>query len=241
MNTCRNCNEAVNWNYCPNCGQPAKLKRIDGNYIIHEIKDFLLANKGMMYTIKRVLISPGDSVRHFLTEDRYRFVKPITFLFITSLIFTLVCHFFHFAAEDFYLQQPEIEIPTTNLLINWIIDYQGYASIIIGLFLAFFVKLFFRKSKSNLFEIFILLCFISGITSLFSSVIFILQGLTGISLTNTSVLITMIYSVWAIGQFFDKRKAASYIKAFLSCVLGFLIFGILVAFVGMFIDLVIKQ
>jgi hypothetical protein len=51
----------------------------------------------------------------------------------------------------------------------------------------------------------------------------------------------MIYYAWAIGQFFDKKKAASYIKALLSCVLGYFIFGILVSMIAMFIDIAIKN
>ncbi len=238
MNNCKNCNELINGNYCSNCGQPAQLKRIDRTYIISEIGDFLFAHKGMIYTIKNVLISPGESIRRFITEDRYRFVKPITFLFITSLVYTLACHLFHIDAKDFYTQQPEIEYPTVNLFTNWMIEYQGYTNIISGLFMAFWLKLFFRKSGYNIFEIFILFCFISGISALFFTVTTILQGLTQLHLMNISALIVTIYYAWAIGQFFDKKKAAGYIKALLSCILGFLIFGFLITFVGILIDIV---
>lgn len=238
MDNCKNCNSPINGNYCSNCGQPAELKRIDGHYIISEIGDFLFANKGMVYTIKNVIINPGKSVRRFITEDRYRFVKPITFLFITSLVYTLACHFFHIDANDFYMQQPEIESPTINLFINWMLEYQGYTNIISGLFMAFWLKLFFRKSGYNIFEIFILFCFISGISSLFFTVTTMLQGLTQFHLMSISALIVIIYYAWAIGQFFDEKKAASYIKAFLSCILGFLIFGLLLTLIGIIIDII---
>ena len=239
MNTCKNCNEPLNGNYCSNCGQPAELKRIDGRYIINEIGDFLFANKGMIYTIKKVLINPGESVRRFIKEDRYRFVKPITFLFITTLVYTLACYLFHIDLKDTY-QQPEIELPTLNLIINWIIDYPGYSNIIVGLFIAFWIKLFFRKSDYNIFEIFILLCFITGISSLFTTVIVILQGLTHLSLIHIATFTDIIYCAWAIGQFFNKKKAAGYIKALLSYTLGFLIFGILVAIIAVLIDIMIN-
>jgi hypothetical protein len=239
MNTCRNCNETVNWNYCPNCGQPVKLKRIDGQYLIQEIGDFFFANKGMLYTIKKVLMSPGESVSRFITEDRYRFVKPITFLFITSLVYSFVCYLFHIGVEDFYLQPlpEEMELPTFTLMMNWISNYSGYTSIISGFFVAFLIKLFFRKSGYNLFEIFILLCFASGITALFSSVVVIFQSIANLKLIHLTALISMIYFAWAIGQFFNRKKAGSYIKAFIACILGYLIFGFLVAFIAIFIDM----
>ena len=240
MDSCKNCNEPINGNYCSNCGQPAKLRRIDMHYIISEIADFFFAHKGMIYTIKNVLIRPGESVRRFISEDRFRFVKPITFLILTSLVYTLVLHLFSIDAKEFLLQEQK-EVPTANLFINWIIDNSGYTNIIIGFIVAFWVKLFFRKSGYNLYEIYILLCFIFGIMMLFSSVMMILQGVLHLKLILFSNIVFFIYNSWAIGQFFDRRKVGSYVKAFISCLLAYLIFGILVGIVATFIDLVIKQ
>ena len=240
MDTCKNSNEPVNGNYCPNCGKTANLKRIDGRYIIHEIASAFNAERGWLYTLKKMLISPGESVRRYITEDRSRFVKPVAFVIITSLIYTLVSNFFHIDANEFQTQlSGETEaliLPTQVLLINWTIDYNGYATLIVGLFMALWVKLFFRKSGYNLFEIFVLFCYISGIGSLFSSVFFIIQGLANLNLIYISTLIAMIYYTWATGQFFNSKKAVSYIKAFISCLLGFLIFGIIIGFIAVFMD-----
>ena len=38
---CENCNTKINQNYCPNCGQPVRLKRINGKYVLSEIGSFL--------------------------------------------------------------------------------------------------------------------------------------------------------------------------------------------------------
>jgi len=240
MKNCINCNEPVTGNYCSNCGQPVMLKRIDRHYIIHEIGDYLLANKGLVYTIKKVLISPGKSVRRFLAEDRYRFVKPITFLFLTSLFYTLVCYLFHIGAEDFYLQSfpEELELPTFKLIMNWMLSYSGYTGILSGFFIAVWVKLFFRKTGYNIFEIFILICFVSGISSLFGSALVIVQSVAHVNLLYVSALISIIYYAWAIGQFLDGKK---YIKAFFTCIFGYYLFGILIAFTAIFIDLIIKN
>ena len=240
MNSCKKCNEPLHGDYCSKCGYPAKLKRIDKHYIVQEIAGAFHAERGMLYTLKKMLTSPGKSIRQYLTEDRRRYVKPITYLIITSLVFTLVSRFFHIDA-NYYMQQPDMEFPTVNLFINWMIDYHGHSSIISGLFVAFWIRLFFRKSGYNLFEIFILLCFILGTSALLFSVVVIIQGFAHLDLIYISTLIVMIYSVWATGQFFDRKKAVSYIKAFLSYILGSFIWGILVTCVGMFIDVVISH
>jgi len=178
----------------------------------------------MVYTIKNVLISPGDSVRQFITEDRYRFVKPITFLFITALIYALVSTQFNVKTSNY--DGPEGVI---SVIMNWLIGNPGYLNTIIVLFVAFWIKIFFKKAGYNFFEIVILLCFVFGITTLFDSVAIFFQGITHLNLIQTSMSIGVIYATWAIGQFFDKKRAASYTKAFLSYLLGVLTLGFLIA------------
>ena len=240
INSCQRCNEPVNGNYCSNCGLPAKLKRIDNHHIICEIRDILFTNKGFLYTVKRLLASPGNSVRHYISADRSKFVNPITFVVIASLIYTLVSHFFNIGVEAYSFQESETESPTLNLFLNWIIDNHGYASIIIGFLMAFWVKLFFRKSGHNLAEIFVLICFSSGMSSLIFSVALTFQGLMHLNLVHIAAIIAMVYYVWVAGQFFNKRKASSYIKAFCSYMFGVATFSILITLIGIFIDMIIK-
>jgi hypothetical protein len=139
------------------------------------------------------------------------------------------------------MEQSETEFPTLNLFLNWMIDNHGYASILIGFFMAFWVKLFFRKSGHNLFEIFVLNCYISGISSLIFSVALIFQGLFHLNLINFSIFIVLVYYTWTTGHFFDKRQGVNYIKAFFSYVLSITTLSFLLTFVGIFIDIIIKQ
>ncbi|MCL2682177.1 MAG: DUF3667 domain-containing protein [Bacteroidales bacterium] len=237
MDTCKNCTNPVTGNYCSNCGQSAKMRRIDKHYIFKEIGDFFCANKGLLYTIKGMLLRPGKSVRQFVAEDRYRFVKPITFVIITSLIYTVINHFFQMGIKDYTIHLDTPESLTTNLIMEWIIiKYPGYFNIFMGFFIAFWIKLFFRKSNYNLFEIFILVCFVTGITSLGTSVIVILQKITSLDLIQPLNLLLIIYFIWATGQFFGEKIAKNYVKASLAYMVGLLVFGISVAIIGTIID-----
>jgi len=241
MNRCQYCNEPIHGNYCSNCGQPEKLEKIDGHYFLQEIGNFFLINKEMLYTVKNVLINPGESVKRFIAKDRHRFVKPITFLLATSLIYTLSNHFFNIGAEDYYDQTEQIEGSVLSLIFHWmLIEYPGYTDIITRFIIAFWIRIFFRKSNYNLFEIFILLCFITGITTLFLSIFIIIQGITHLKLIQISMYFLAIYLVWAIGSFYDRKKVTSYIKALLSVIAGTLMFGILIQIVAILIDFVIK-
>ncbi len=92
---CKNCNTEVHLNYCPNCAQPVKLKRINGHYVLHEIEHVLHFEKGILYTIRELVLRPGQSIRNFISENRSRLIKPIIFIIIASLIYSLASHFFH--------------------------------------------------------------------------------------------------------------------------------------------------
>jgi len=239
MMTCKNCNTEVNLNYCPNCGQAAKLKRIDGHYIQHEIEHVLHFEKGIFYTVKELLIRPGQNVREFIADNRVRLVKPIIFIIISSLIYTIINHYFHL--EDGYVSYDEAEKSTTGVIFEWVQNHYGYSNIIMGIFIALWLKLFFKKYDYNFFEILILLCFVMGIGMLIFSVFAIAEGLFHFKLMQISGVVGIAYCSWAVGQFFEKAKITSYLKAFVSYMLGMVTFTFSVMLLGFLVDLFLKH
>lgn len=119
MTHCKNYNTEVADNYCPSCGQAARLKRINGHYIIHEIEHVLHFERGILYTIKELLIRPAKNVRTFITENRSRLVKPVIFIIVTSLIYSLISSLFQI--EDDYVNFQEEEVSTTGLIFQWVL------------------------------------------------------------------------------------------------------------------------
>ena len=236
---CKNCNTEVSMHYCPNCGQPALVKRIDSHYIVHELVHLLHFEKGLLYTIRELLIHPGNSVKQFLLENRNRLVKPVLFIIITSLVYSVINHFFHI--EEGYVQYKETNPSTTVLIFKWVQDHYGYSNMIMGVFIAVWTKLFFRKYAYNFFEILILLCFVMGMGMLIYAVFALLQGLTHYNLMQVAGVTGFIYLTWAIGQFFDEKKAVSYVKSFFAYLLGMLTFSLLAILLGSVIDLIIKH
>jgi hypothetical protein len=235
---CKNCNAEVSLNYCPNCGQPVNIKRINGHYIAHEIEHVLHFEKGILYTIRELLVSPGENVRHFVSENRSRLVKPIIFIIITSLLYTLTTHFFHI--EDGYVKYEDVKKSATGLIFKWVQDHYGYSNIIMGMFVALWTKLFFKKYSYNFYEILILLCFVMGMGMLFYTVFAIIQGFTHLNLMQIAGILSIAYFTWSIGQFFDKTKAVNYIKAFAAYLLGMLTFTLIAICSGYLIDSIIK-
>ena len=239
MISCIYCTHELKGNYCSNCGQAAKIKRIDGHYVKHEIEHVLHFEKGILLTIKELLIRPGQNVREFIDKDRSKLVKPIIFIIVASLIYTLISHFFHI--EQGYVNYDSSENSTTTLIFNWVQNHYGYGNIIMGVFIAFWLKIFFKKYEYNFFELLILLCFVLGMGMLIFSVFALLEGLTKVNLMKISGMVAVLYCVWAIGQFFDKNKAANYFKAMAAYLLGMITFSISAMLIGVLIDFLIKS
>ncbi|SCY64985.1 DUF3667 domain-containing protein [Flavobacterium caeni] len=235
--TCKNCQSEYAGNFCPNCGQPAQLKRIDGHYIIHEIEHVLHFEKGILFTVRELLVNPGKNIRDFFVENRSRLVKPIIFIIITSLIYSITSHFFHI--EEGYVVAKGIQKSSVTAIFAWVQQHYGYANIIMGVFIVLWLQLFFRKSGYNFFEILILLCFVMGMGMLIFALFAFLQGLTHANLMTFAGIAGFAYCTWAIGEFFG-RKPMNYFKAFWAYALGYLTFCAAAFALGNLIDLAIK-
>ncbi|MCE7057307.1 DUF3667 domain-containing protein [Algoriphagus sp. AGSA1] len=235
---CKKCALEITGNYCVGCGNAKELLRIDGRYIAKEISGVLNFDKGILYTIRELLIRPGAAVRSYMAEDRSRLVKPVIFIIISSLIYSVLRGFLHF--EDGYFKYDESNFTTVTVIFKWLQNNYGYGNLIMGVFIAFWTKLLFKKYGYNFYEILILLCYVMGIGMIILAVFGIIQGLTDLKALDYGGVLFIVYSCWAIGRFFDKKRVANYFKALFSYLLGIITFAISVLLIGYLIDLVIK-
>lgn len=237
MSNCRACDFEVSHKYCPNCGQPVALKRINGGYLLHEIEHVLHFERGILYTIRELLLRPGTNIKRFLSDDRSRLVKPVIFIIATSVVYTLISHLFHIEGiVDKSIQKGS----TTEKIMVWTESHLGYSNILMGALIALFIKLFFKYCGYNYFEILILLCFVMGFGMLISALFAMLEGVTHIDLKLISSIIAIGYCSWAIGHFFAAKKVMSYIKAFLAYIMGATTYWLLAVLLGNFIDAVLR-
>ncbi|MES2265829.1 MAG: DUF3667 domain-containing protein [Bacteroidota bacterium] len=236
---CKNCNTIITDKFCSNCGQPKTLKRVDGHYVSHEIQHLLHLEKGILYTIKELLVHPGKNVREYISENRSRLVKPVIFIIITSLIYSTLTHFFHI--EEGYVAYNGDKNSTPTKMFAWVQSHYGYANIVMGVFIALWLKVFFRKQPYNFFEILILLCFVMGMGMLIYAVFTIAEGLLKVSLMQIAGAIGIAYCCWAIAQFFNTKKISGYIKSLSAYLLGMISFFAVIQLLGTLIDVVIKH
>lgn len=200
-----------------------KLKRIDGHYISHEIQHLLHFEKGFLFTVKALLISPGKAIREFLFEDREKYIKPVLFLIFTSVIFTFIAHSL-FPKITFFNIDGIVSLKGKirgKEIGKWTDSHIGYAQLFMGICVAFWINFFFKKFKYSIYEILVLVSFVFGEGILILTFLIVPAKLfKSQNLMSIALVIYFIYIIWAIGQFFGEKKIINYIKSILVYFLG---------------------
>jgi hypothetical protein len=231
---CKNCNTEIDYNFCPNCGQPKNLKRIDKQYIMHEIEHVLHFERGILHTVKELFTNPGKNIRKYLTESRTRLVKPVIFIFLTSLLYSLINNFFHI--EDAYVNNNVFDNSVIIKIINWMQSHYGYANLLTGIFIAMWLKILFKKYDYNFYELLIMLCFVMGISMIIFSVFALIEGLVHFKLLGFASIISFLYLILSIVSFFNDKKIGNYFKAIIAFLFGSITFYIIIIAIGATLD-----
>lgn len=236
---CRHCQGEVALHYCPSCGQPRVLNRINGRFLLGAIGSVLSVEQGFVYTIRTLLSQPGKGIAEFLQVDRAKMTKPVVFLILTSLIYSLFNNILQI--EEGYIQFTGDPASHQVAVFAWIQSNYGYANTIMAVFIGCWLQLFFWKTPFNFFEILVLLCYVMGISMLIYTFFGFLQMLVAVKILQIAGVVGFVYHTWAVGQFYGKRKFLNYVKAFLAYFLGFLSFALFAVLVGTLLDVFLRH
>ena len=222
MKTCNKCNEQSEDNFCPKCGIPFHIKRIDKKYVLHEMEHSLLhLENGIFYTIKELIINPGNTIRNFINGERDKHFKPLGFLIITSVIYGFISHYFGYAEID-------PDEGGNSVIADWFDNHNNYANVLLIGFIAISLRfVFYRKEHYNIFEYFILMAFITGEIMVMGIIAEALSGILHSEVpANIFLILTFLYGSWVIAKFFEVKSFGGYFKAILvyfSCICLFFI------------------
>lgn len=233
---CHHCNHEMSGHFCSNCGQPKQLKKINGQYLLSEIGSILNFDKGLFFTIRELLLRPGLSIQKYIHKDRSRLVKPIVFIIVCSLIYSMLQYWFHFEDEYIGVGGSTWEDSAVVAVFEWISKNYGYVNILLAVFIAFWIQIFFKKYGYNFFEIIVLLSYLMGIGMLIYGFLGVLDHFTTFKVFDNFSLVAFFYMAWGIGQFFDRKKKMNYVKAFFSYMLGMFLLMFVAMGIGLFID-----
>ncbi|MDR1055043.1 MAG: DUF3667 domain-containing protein [Prevotellaceae bacterium] len=87
---CKNCSKPVKNNFCDVCGQASNTKRINSVYLLSQIQSVFNIDRGFFFTIKELLVRPGETIRNYVEGKRIRYFKPFSFTFLAATIYALL-------------------------------------------------------------------------------------------------------------------------------------------------------
>lgn len=84
---CKNCGCSCTSNFCPQCGQSTKEKRLENkSFFIGLLSGISRINRGFLYTAWKLLISPWIVIRDYIQCRRVRYVAPVSMLIVACFL-----------------------------------------------------------------------------------------------------------------------------------------------------------
>lgn len=249
---CPNCNNKIKVNFCENCGQK-KFKRIDKKYVWDEIQYTVFhTNKGLLYTVKKIIQNPGKTAKEFIDGNRVNHYKPILLVFVLSGIST----FISFKILDLskilgvYFADKNINSKFMGDLMTFLSSYTTVLMLVLVPFFALITKIAFRKWGHNYYEHIVMNAYILSYYTLFSilvvyPIIFIFRESNPINLfyiTQYSLLAVPFILFIFFKGFYSEKPVISIIGRIglivLLTLLGYILLVVFASLVGIIIALI---
>ena len=223
MITCKNCGNLFDGNYCNQCGQSAKTKRINYEFLWEDIQHGLLHyDKGIGYSLKKLFEKPGYVISDYIEGKRVNHFRPISMVIIVATIYALIYHLLdlnHRSAID----------ESSGVVLEKIFEHYYWFVVATIPVYTFTTYLMFKKTGYNFYEIIIFEAFKTsqrlGVHILFLPVLYFVKDESGFNIiTNILFLIDFILIFWTNKQFFNKMTAK---EVFLRSIGSYLIYLII--------------
>lgn len=227
---CLNCDNVVEGNFCSNCGQKTSTKRFSlisvFNYAV--LSGIFSIDRGILFTIRELFTIPGHSIREYIQGKRTKYFNAFTLLL---LFLTLTYFLDKFSGIKIADITAEGSKEFATLLEEFMKEYPRIIFLINIPLLAIVSYLFFKKSNFNLAENLVLSTYIISaqiILTLPLQILTIFYFNVEIIkiLYNFLTVITSIYCIWVLYQFFLKY-ANKKINLLLKCIFIIIIYQIL--------------
>lgn len=163
---CKNCSYHYKGNYCPNCGQSAKVEPIGVKYFLHDIPHSILhIDKGFFYTLSKLLTIPGKTLAEYLDGKRVKHFRPFAFVVIMSTITTILIKLCNYFINKKFSELNNGEI--LNFENHFFSDYPAVLVFILIPLLSLVTWLCFKRRKYNYWEHFLINTYVAAYLNIF--------------------------------------------------------------------------
>jgi hypothetical protein len=232
---CKNCDAAIQGKFCSSCGQQADTHRISIPHLSHELVHAIThADKGFLLLLKELVIRPGTIARQYIEGKRKKYFNPLSFIVITTALMAFISYKAgYFEALTYPESKRQPPLPYYRESMEFMVGHGKLLGLVLILpLLAFFAWIFFKRSRYNFAESFVLHSFIIGETNILRVLVFIPAFLLAPHTVrmNDAIfsLIFQVYLVIAYKQFYQGNILVVIIKSLLIRILFIVFYWLLI-------------
>ena len=236
MNTCKNCGNVFDGNYCNQCGQSAKTKRISYEFLWEDIQHGLLHyDKGIGYSLKKLFEKPGYVIEDYIEGKRVNHFRPISMVIIMATIYALIYHLLD-------LNDRSALDESSGAILEKVFEHYYWFVVATIPIYTVTTYMMFKKTGYNFYEFIIFEAFKTSqrlvVHILFLPILYFLKDRSGFNtVSNLLIIIDFILIFWVNKQFFNKmpskqvfaRSLASYV---MYCILAFILLVLMILAFG---------
>ena len=210
-NACANCLRAIDASdqrYCPACGQPTPVHRIDWHFLGHELEHSVLhMDRGIFYTLRRLALRPGALIHDYLDGRRADLVKPLMLLMILSAAIVFLTTVLGTGVVMHTRGETAEQAELLRQLDEWMTDHFVLVTLLLLPLEALAFKLVFRGKRGlNYPEWLVITAYLTAQTLVIWILALLVQRWT-VQVTQWVLLASVVYATFTLVQFFRGEAA----------------------------------
>lgn len=208
---CINCSTEHEGRFCPQCSQPAAVKRISWKQLLVELQERMLGVDNLFVrTVKDLTIQPNEVLKAVFAGNRRRYISPGAYLLLLLTLSILLFEAMGVSMADLYAPPPasasEEGAAFGAKLNEWIFENYRLTTFIMIPIYALFSLGMFRKAKLNMVEHAVIYAYATAHASWTTIVLLLFSPILSPDIFTWSFLISFAYTVWIQNGVFNPNK-----------------------------------
>lgn len=207
---CINCSTEHEGRFCPQCGQPAAVKRISWKQLLVELQERMLGVDNLFVrTVKDLTLQPNEVLKAVFAGNRRRYISPGAYLLLLLTLSILLFEWMGVSMADLYAPPASTskEGAAFSAKLNaWIFEnYRLTTFLMIPIYALFSVGMF-RKAQLNMVEHAVIYAYATAHASWTTIVLLPLSTFMPVDVLTWSLLISFLYTIWIQHGVFNPNK-----------------------------------
>ncbi|MEZ4779740.1 MAG: DUF3667 domain-containing protein [Flavobacteriaceae bacterium] len=221
---CNNCGTKVVGNYCHGCGQRALVQEVSFSETFNDLAAGLFSFEAPFWkTLKLLFLNPGKIFRDYLNGKRKTYFKPVSFFILLTAIHLLIRSLLAYDPMGKVPQRSDVTLSIFREAGQFMVQNINNILFIFVFTLSLFSKLFFYK-KYRWAEYIAQSFYLVGIYIFLGTLNMFLVVLLDTGLQFLTMLVMLLYYLYAMASFFKENLVLVIIKSFFAYIFGTLLY-----------------